>query len=28
MKITLGWSRDDYASWLHRTWLHFATTHG
>jgi AcrR family transcriptional regulator len=26
MKATLGWSRDEFASWLHRTWLHFATT--
>lgn len=25
MKATLGWTRDEYADWLHRTWLHFAT---
>lgn len=26
IKTTLGWSRDDLAAWLHRTWTHFATT--
>jgi len=26
MTVTLGWSRDRFASWLHRTWMHFATT--
>jgi AcrR family transcriptional regulator len=26
MRTTLGWSRDDFAAWLYRTWLHLATT--
>ena len=26
MSTTIGWSRDQVADWLHRTWTHFATT--
>ncbi|MFN8029073.1 MAG: helix-turn-helix domain-containing protein [Dermatophilaceae bacterium] len=26
MKTTLGWTRDELADWLHRTWTHLATT--
>ena len=26
MTTTVGWSRDELAGWLHRTWTHFATT--
>ena len=26
LSTTIGWSRDEVAAWLHRTWTHFATT--
>ena len=26
LSTTIGWTRDEVAAWLHRTWTHFATT--